>query len=95
MVNYSIPVNKKVTLEELKKHLYTLPELPNAIPYVTSYYKRQWGFCIKYNEYLKDNVKWSKLEDINNIVPEVYYYGTCGIWYLTHVTIYIYIYMYI
>ena len=53
VVNYSIPVNKKVTLEELKKHLYTLPELPNAIPYVTSYYKRQWGFCIKYNEYLK------------------------------------------
>ena len=56
VLNYSIPVNKKISLQELKKHLYTLPDQPNAIPYVTSYYKRTWGFSLPYNEYKK--LKW-------------------------------------
>ena len=51
-VNYSIPINKKVGLSELKKHLHSIPNLPNAIPYVCSYYKRTWGFCISHNELL-------------------------------------------
>lgn len=46
LLNYSIPINKKVTQKELKLHLHTLPEKPNSIPYVTSYYKKNWGFCI-------------------------------------------------
>tara|TARA_Y100000591_G_C21824741_1_gene695938 strand:- start:17 stop:1351 length:1335 start_codon:yes stop_codon:yes gene_type:complete len=53
IVGYSIPVNKTISLKELKKHLHTLKNQPEAIPYVTSYYKRTWGFCIKYNEYKK------------------------------------------
>ena len=53
LVNYSIPVNKIVSLETLKKHLFTLKEQKNAIPYVTSYYNRTWGFCIEYNKYKK------------------------------------------
>lgn len=50
VVNYSIPVHEKLTLEQLKKHLYSIPEMPHAIPYVTSYYHEKWGFCITYKE---------------------------------------------
>ena len=53
VVNYSVPVNKTIYLEELKKKIFTLPELPTAIPYVTSYYKRDWGFCMTHRQYKK------------------------------------------
>ena len=51
VVGYSTPVNKKVNLEELKKYLYTQPDQSNAIPYVTSYYKEGYGFCITQEQY--------------------------------------------
>ena len=54
LVGYSSPIDKFVTKKELFKHLYTDKDKKNAIPYVTSYYHRNWGFCISKNEKKKD-----------------------------------------
>ena len=53
LINYSIPVNKTMSWEELKPHLHTLPNKPDAIPYLTTYYKETWGFCLTHHEYLQ------------------------------------------
>lgn len=52
VVNYSIPINKELSFTELESHLYYIKEMPEAIPYITSYYKENWGFCMSYNHFL-------------------------------------------
>ncbi len=50
VVGYSTKINKSINLIQLKKHLFSVPKQPKAIPYVTSYYKKFWGFCITHFE---------------------------------------------
>jgi aminopeptidase-like protein len=51
VVSYSVPVRRKMGLDKLKEHLFTLPEYPDWIPYRTSYYKEAWGFCLTYKQF--------------------------------------------
>ena len=46
VLNYSVPVHKKLTLAELRPHLHTLPNQPDLVPYRTSYWNETWGFCL-------------------------------------------------
>ena len=78
IVNFSTPINKIVNKKELFKNLYTLPDQPNLVPYVTSYYKKNWGFCVsekkkiinrgnKFKVYIKSSFKNGTLVKSCNI----------------------------
>ncbi len=51
LVNYSCPFEGTLTFDELAPHLHTLPDLPTAIPYRTTYYHRAWGFCLTHEQF--------------------------------------------
>ncbi len=60
IVSYSDPVDQTISFDELKQHVYTSERQPNEIPWMFKYYKKDWGFCMKLNEWktLKPNAKY-------------------------------------
>src|SRR5215208_4514025 len=50
VLNYSLPVNKTMSRDELRAHTFTLPDRPDWIPYRTSYYQENWGFCLSHKQ---------------------------------------------
>lgn len=75
VVGYSIPVDQVLTLDELQPYLHSLPELPDAIPYVTSFYNHTWGFCLA--ESARKNLKSGKYRVVidSELSPGVLNYG--------------------
>jgi aminopeptidase-like protein len=75
VLNYSVPVDEKMRLEELKKHLFTIPEYPDWIPYRTSYHNKNWGFCLSHNQFstLKDEEYEVKID--STLQPGALTYG--------------------
>ena len=51
VMGYSVPVQRQMSLAELKKHIYTLPDQPDLIPYRTSYYAESWAFCMPHRQF--------------------------------------------
>jgi aminopeptidase-like protein len=51
VMSYSVPVHKRLSLAELTPHIHTLPDQPNLIPYRTSYYAENWGFCMAHRQF--------------------------------------------
>lgn len=62
LVGYSTPIDRVLTFAELCEHLHTLPALPEAIPYRTSYYNRDWGFCMSHRQFQRlDPSAWYRV----------------------------------
>ncbi len=74
VVGYSVPVHTKMSLSELKEHIHTLPDHPDWVPYRTSYYNENWGFCLSHKN----------LEGLPEDTYEVYIDSTLDSGYLTY-----------
>ena len=59
LIGYSIAAKKILKKKEFLKYIHTIKEKPKAIPYLTSYYKKKWGFCISYNQLINIKNKYS------------------------------------
>ena len=68
VVGYSVPVNKIIKKKELLKNLHSLKNQPTAIPYITSYYNKDWGFCLTYNQLKKINKNYSDKDSFKVVI---------------------------
>lgn len=69
----SVPIQTFISLEELKKHLYSNEERPHATPYVFKFYDKDWGFCLPFSQFKEQNhepIAGIKLEDGKEFVPK-------------------------
>jgi len=77
VVNYSTPVRGMMSWSELKPHLFTIPTKPDWIPYRTSYYQEDWGFCLSHNQMLAmEDVKYEVCID-STLKDGSLTYGEC------------------
>ena len=77
VVNYSTPVHATLSLDELRPHLFTLPEHPDWIPYRTSYYKEDWGFCLSQSQLLQLEEREYEVCIDSKLEDGVLNYGEC------------------
>lgn len=75
VVGYSEPVDAVMSLEELQEHLHSLESQPEAIPYVTSYYKRTWGFCISHEQRVRLTSQQYRVRIDSTLEPGSMTYG--------------------
>lgn len=75
VMSYSSPLKKRMTLEQLNPHLFSLPDHPEWIPYRTSYYQENWGFCLSHKKReLLENGEYEVMID-STLLPGSLTYG--------------------
>jgi aminopeptidase-like protein len=77
IVQYSVPFTGSVSRGELETHLHSLPERPDAIPYVTSYYRRDWGFCLTHRARMALTDPAYRVHVDTELAPGSLTYGEC------------------
>lgn len=79
VMNYSVPVRGSFTLEELRPHLFMRDDLPEAVPYRTSYYNRNWGFCLSRERYERDFARATPRESFEVCIDADLFSGSLSV----------------
>lgn len=77
VLNYSTPFSATISLEELRPHLFSLPDHPQWIPYRTSYYQPNWGFCISHEQLMRLEDREYEVRIDSSLAPGSLTYGEC------------------